>query len=704
MAVAENDLAGAIRTSVPKRLELLPGLILGIGGDPGGIDNGSRGMRCRGDGVGVSRFALEENCPKTQRDECFSHPEWLLEVLEIQKRTADCNGDLCFWALLPFLEIALAPESNVWVVWIYMNGCGEVIESMPKDCDRAVEGLESLEEDLEGLARYQGAAARLQGALVRSVARVGDWAPASTGDEGRRQKSKLFNYYNAWYDYYAWVEMAMSVSHWGSGSTCSHNDNNNDNFSYWQLRQSRIHTYHSTSHDSSTPISRIHQMTHTISGSSPAESGYNSGRGSVEQRGRLIGFNYSGGELIPCNIYRLSTKQEHRNTQSGNPETGRLVSISKTERKRSNLTKIKPGQEYIQDAGYEIESGTEWSDVADTAMLTKQDYTETGLRLSPGPGMRGCARRWVGVAGLGNRGPDMDMTIMMKQQWPKPRNVAGAKLRRNVVKEERRLREEAEKRRREEEEKRLREEQEAETERKRREEEQRQREEAQRKDAEANKKRQREEVEAGSSVARGSGMCCVRCARAGVPCEFTNDGNKRRTACDRCAAQREKCEWPEMYAPGAAKGKGKAKEVPTSPRQGERKKRVCKTKVQDDDEVEIVGERMAGAGPSRISLDRLVEAIEEMSNRMSELAQAHRESTQAFRESTQVSRKARKALERFVDEAALCGALEESEEESSDEEEVDEGELAEEMAGLEEDKVENPMSPPKRVGDTEVRS
>ncbi|KAF9237930.1 hypothetical protein BU15DRAFT_62777 [Melanogaster broomeanus] len=37
-------------------------------------------------------------------------------------------------------------------------------------------------------------------------------------------------------------------------------------------------------------------------------------------------------------------------------------------------------------------------------MLTKQDYTETGLRLSPGPGMRGCGRRWVGVAGLRNRG------------------------------------------------------------------------------------------------------------------------------------------------------------------------------------------------------------------------------------------------------------------------------------------------------------
>ncbi|KAF9230562.1 hypothetical protein BU15DRAFT_69090 [Melanogaster broomeanus] len=164
--------------------------------------------------------------------------------------------------------------------------------------------------------------------------------------------------------------------------------------------------------------------------------------------------------------------------------------------------------------------------------------------------------------------PELDSDIEDDNEivMAKAEERRGAKLRRNAMKTKR------EKHRREEEEKHLREEQEAEAERKRREEEQRQREEAQRKAAEANKKRQREEVEAGSSVARGSGMCCVRCARAGVPCEFTNDGNKRRTACDRCAAQREKCEWPEMHAPGTGKGKAKAKELPTSPRQGKKKK------------------------------------------------------------------------------------------------------------------------------------
>ncbi|KAF9230772.1 hypothetical protein BU15DRAFT_68911 [Melanogaster broomeanus] len=267
---------------------------------------------------------------------------------------------------------------------------------------------------------------------------------------------------------------------------------------------------------------------------------------------------------------------------------------------------------------------------------------------------------------------------------------------------ERRRRKEEEKRRCEEEEKRLREEQEAEAERKRREEEQRQREEAQRKAAEANKKRQREEVEAGSSVACGSGMCCVRCARASVSCEFTNDGNKRRTACDRCANMREKCQWLEMHAPGTGKGKAKAKEVPTLPRQGEKKKRVRKVKAQDDDEVEIIGESRSEAGPSWVSLDRLVMAIEEMSDRMGELVQAHRESTQAHWqstqahwESTQASRKARRAFEIFVDEAAICGAPEESEEESS-EEEVDEGELQEDLAGLEEEQAENPMSPSRK--------
>ncbi|KAF9231799.1 hypothetical protein BU15DRAFT_68029 [Melanogaster broomeanus] len=379
-------------------------------------------------------------------------------------------------------------------------------------------------------------------------------------------------------------------------------------------------------------------------------------------------------------------------------------------------------------------------------MLTKQDYTETGLRLSPGPGMRGCGRRWVGLTGF-----ELNPIILYAKKMPSASNsitpapsmpgvdwarlktpelgsdiedndeVAMAKAkerrRRKVEKkrredEEKRLREEEEKRRREEEDRRRREEEE-----KRRQEEEteadRKREEELMRDArerltkmlleqkeagEVNKKRQREEVEAGPSVAREFGTCCLRCARAGVPCEFTNDGNKRRTACDRCAAQREKCQWPEMHAPGAGKGKAKAKEVPTSPRQGEKKKRVRKAKVQDDDEVEIVGERMSGAGPSRISLDRLVMAIEGMSDRMSELTQAHRESTEAQRESSRVSRRVARALEDLVDEAACIGAPEEFAEEESEEEEVAEGELDEEMAGLQEDMAENPMSPPKKLG------
>ncbi|KAF9232759.1 hypothetical protein BU15DRAFT_67179 [Melanogaster broomeanus] len=244
--------------------------------------------------------------------------------------------------------------------------------------------------------------------------------------------------------------------------------------------------------------------------------------------------------------------------------------------------------------------------------------------------------------------------------------------------EERHLWEEEEQCHQEEEERHLWEEQEAEAERKRQEE-LRECEEVQRKAAEATKKRQREEGEASSSGARAPGICCLCCAQAGVPCEFTNDGNKRRTVCDWCAAQREKCEWPEMHMPRAGKGKGKGREVPTSPRQGEKKKRVCKAKAQDDDEVEIVGESRLGAGPSWISLDRLVMAIKEMSDRLGELAQAQRESTQVHWESMQASRKARRALEAFVDEATICGMPEESADESS-EEEVDEGEINEELA------------------------
>ncbi|KAF9245221.1 hypothetical protein BU15DRAFT_58848 [Melanogaster broomeanus] len=243
---------------------------------------------------------------------------------------------------------------------------------------------------------------------------------------------------------------------------------------------------------------------------------------------------------------------------------------------------------------------------------------------------------------------------------------------------------EEEQRRREEEAKHRREVEEAEAECKRREAEQKEHEEMPRKATEANKKRQREEVEARSSVACGSGMCCMRCTRAGVPCEFTNNGNKRQTTCDRCAAVREKCEWPEMYAPRARKGKGK--EVPTSPRQGEKKKCVQKAKVQEVNEVEIIGE--SSLGPDQAGFHWTGSRL-----------QAQRESTQ------QRSRASTEGVDAGVKEGQegpgeICGRGRHLWHAGGvcwrvDREEVDEGEIDEELARLQEDMAENPMSPNK---------
>ncbi|KAF9235507.1 hypothetical protein BU15DRAFT_77914 [Melanogaster broomeanus] len=290
--------------------------------------------------------------------------------------------------------------------------------------------------------------------------------------------------------------------------------------------------------------------------------------------------------------------------------------------------------------------------------------------------------------------------ITTRPRWPKPRNVAGAKSRRNAVKTKRSdSRKEEEERRREEEE-RLREEQEAEL--RRQEEEQRRREEAERKAAEANKKRQREEVEAGpnvlispAAVFAAPGWSPVR-----VYQRWKQEADRMSTAAQHKgrSANGQRC-----TRPGPEKGRPRPKKSQRRRVKAEKKKRVRKAKAQDDDEVEIVGESRSGAGPSRVSLDRLVMAIEGMSDRMSELTQAHRESTEAQRESSRVSRRVARALEDLVDEAACFGASEEFSEEESEEEEVAEGELDEEMARLQEDMAENPMSPPKKLGTEEAR-
>ncbi|KAF9235371.1 hypothetical protein BU15DRAFT_64894 [Melanogaster broomeanus] len=160
--------------------------------------------------------------------------------------------------------------------------------------------------------------------------------------------------------------------------------------------------------------------------------------------------------------------------------------------------------------------------------------------------------------------------------------------------EEKCCQEEEEERHKWEEEERHRQEEVAEA--RRREAEQREHEESERLVAEANKKRQREGVEARPSTAHASGFWLAL---------------------------------PARLLPTAIKG--------------EKKKRARKAKTQDDDEVEIVGESRPRAGPSRPSLDRLVMAIEEMSDWLAEMAQAQRESTEA-------SLRATKALEFLVDE------------------------------------------------------
>ncbi|KAF9235719.1 hypothetical protein BU15DRAFT_77747 [Melanogaster broomeanus] len=155
---------------------------------------------------------------------------------------------------------------------------------------------------------------------------------------------------------------------------------------------------------------------------------------------------------------------------------------------------------------------------------------------------------------------------------------------------------------------------------------------------------------------------------------------------------KEKCEWPEVDVSGARKGK--AREVLTLLHQGKKKKWAHKVKAcNDDDEVEIVGGKRSRASPSQISLDWLVYAIKEMSNWLGK-AQVHRKSMYAHRKLMLVSRKARRAFKVFMDEATICGMLEESASES-EEEEVDEEEIEEEIAKLQEDVAENPMSAPK---------
>jgi len=152
----------------------------------------------------------------------------------------------------------------------------------------------------------------------------------------------------------------------------------------------------------------------------------------------------------------------------------------------------------------------------------------------------------------------------------------------------------------------------------------------------------------------------------------------------KCAGLKEWCEWLEVGGPVPVvdKGKGKAKEVATSPRGGEkRKKKKTAAKVVDDDDiVEVPGPSGKWSrfdpGPFLEQLDWLTGAVEEMSGQM------HRV-TDATRSVARGNERLTAGLETFLEECRFFTAPWDEDEESEDSEaEVDLEEVEQEVQGL----------------------
>jgi len=161
----------------------------------------------------------------------------------------------------------------------------------------------------------------------------------------------------------------------------------------------------------------------------------------------------------------------------------------------------------------------------------------------------------------------------------------------------------------------------------------------------------------------------------------------------KCAGLKERCEWPEIGGPGPVvdKGKGKAKEVATSPRGGEKwKKKKTVAKVDNDDDIVKVpgpsGQRSGfDPGPFLERLDRLTGAVEEMTGQMRRVADATRSVARGNERLTA-------GLETFLEECRFFTAPWDKDEESEDSEaEVDPEEVEQEVQGLHEEQ-ENPGS------------
>jgi len=159
----------------------------------------------------------------------------------------------------------------------------------------------------------------------------------------------------------------------------------------------------------------------------------------------------------------------------------------------------------------------------------------------------------------------------------------------------------------------------------------------------------------------------------------------------KCARLKERCEWPEVGGPGPVveKGKGKAKEVATSPRGGEKrkKKKMVAKVVNDDDIVEVLGlsGQQSGFNPEPFleQLDRLTGAVEEMTGQMRRVADATRSVARGNEQLTA-------SLKTFLEECRFFTApWDEDEDEEDSEAEVDPEEVEQEVQGLQEEQ-ENP--------------
>jgi len=164
----------------------------------------------------------------------------------------------------------------------------------------------------------------------------------------------------------------------------------------------------------------------------------------------------------------------------------------------------------------------------------------------------------------------------------------------------------------------------------------------------------------------------------------------------KCAGLKERCEWPEVGNAGSgssgdkAKGKAKEKEVATSPRGGEKRKKkktAAKIANNDNDIVEVLGlsGKRSGFDPGLFleQLDRLTGAVEEMTSQMCRVVDATRSVARG-------NERLMAGLETFLEECHFFMAPWDEDEESEDSGvEVDPEEVEQEVQGLQEEQ-ENP--------------